>query len=184
MAEYYLISQLPSLDGIGDESTMPITEDRFLDVCQRLMSETAYGELTKLSLTPSRVSDVSSSELINAWNNGEKNLRLALGKVRAEKMNKQFQNDSDSFSSGLIQTVRTATEMESPMEAEKVLHRYRLDFLETLRPLDVFSEEYLFYYWLKLKLLTRIKKFDTASGRTAYTNIYNSIINGERLEVV
>ena len=30
MAEYYLISQLPSLDGISEATPVPITEERFL----------------------------------------------------------------------------------------------------------------------------------------------------------
>ena len=37
-------------------------------------------------------------------------------------------------------------DIESPMEAEKLLNRYRLDFLETLRPMDSFSEDFVFYY--------------------------------------
>jgi hypothetical protein len=70
------------------------------------------------------------------------------------------------------------------MEAEKFLNKYRLEFLETLRPMDSFSEDFVFYYGLKLKLISRIKQFDTESGETAYKNIYSSIINGDRLEVI
>ncbi|MBQ7034699.1 MAG: DUF2764 family protein, partial [Clostridia bacterium] len=59
---------------------------------------------------------------------------------------------------------------------------FRLDFLETLRPMDSFSEDYVFYYWLKLKLLSRISKFDKKIGEEEYKNIYNSIMNKDRLE--
>ena len=35
MAEYYLISQLPSLDGISDGMPLPIGEERFLEFYDR-----------------------------------------------------------------------------------------------------------------------------------------------------
>ena len=40
----------------------------------------------------------------------------------------------------------------------------------------------MFYYGLKLKLILRIRQFDTENGEAAYKNIYNSIMNGENLE--
>ena len=121
---------------------------------------------------------------INAWNAGERDLRLALGKARAERMKKIFDAGDADLPAGLLQTARTAAEMEDPMEAEKFLSRYRQDFLESLRPMDMFAEDAVFYYALKLKLLVRASRFDAAAGKAAYRNIYNSIINGDRLEVV
>jgi len=172
---------------LGDNMPLPITEERFLDLCHRFLSEKAQIELSKLSLMPSRTHEKSSSALIDAWNEGERNLRLILGKVRADKMKKTFDSDnaeSKALPAGLVQTARAAVEAESPMEAEKFLSRYRLEFLETLRPMDNFSEDSVFYYWLKLKLISRIRQFDAESGTTAYRNIYNSIMNGDGLEAV
>ena len=184
MAEYYLISQLPSLDGISENTPLPITQERFTELCQRFLGKKAQHEFEKLTLAPSRNPEKASSALIEEWNEGERKLRLALAKLRAEKMNKQFDVGNQSFSPNLLQAARTAIESESPMEAEQFLNRYRLDFLETLRPMDSFSEEYVFYYGLKLKLIERIRKFDTESGESAYRNIYSSIMNGERSEVI
>ncbi len=184
MAEYYLISQLPSLDGISDNTPLPITSERFEELCQRFLGKKSYTESEKLTLTPPRNPEKSSSVLVEKWNDGERSLRLALAKLRADKMNKHFDTEIQSFSPALLQAVRTAAEIESPMEAEKFLNKYRLDFLESLRPVDSFSEEYVFYYGLKLKLLERIRKFDSESGEAAYRNIYNSIMNGDRSEVI
>ena len=77
-----------------------------------------------------------------------------------------------------------ALETENPMEAEKYLNHFRLGILEALRPMDSFSEEYIFYYGLKLKLLLRMRRFDTSTGEKAYKTIYDSIVNGDRLEVI
>lgn len=184
MAEYYLISQLPSLDGISENTPLPITEERFLELCQRFLSKKAQGELKKMTLMPTRIPEKSMSSLLEKWNEGERNLRLALGKLRADKMNKSFDTENISFSPALLQAVRTAIEIESPMEAEKFLNRYRLEFLESLRPTDSFSEEYVFYYGLKLKMIERIRKFDSESGEIAYRNIYSSIMDKNRSEVI
>lgn len=184
MAEYYLISQLPSLDGISENTPLPITSERFEELCQRFLGKKSYIESEKLTLAPPRNPEKTSSALVEKWNEGERSLRIALAKLRADKLNKHFEAETNSFSPVLLQAVRTAVEIESPMEAEKFLNKYRLDFLESLRPMDSFSEEYVFYYGLKLKLLERIRKFDSESGETAYRNIYNSIMNGDRSEVI
>ena len=184
MAEYYLISQLPSLDGLSENVPMPITEDRFFELCERFLSKKSQEQLKKLTLMPSRDYEKSTSSLVEAWNDGERKLRLVLGKARADKMKKQFEMNENSVPVELQQAVREAVEIENPMEAEKFLNKYRLEFLESLRPMDSFSEDFVFYYGLKLKLISRIKQFDTESGETAYKNIYSSIMNGERLEVI
>lgn len=184
MAEYYLIAQLPCLDGLSDNAPVPITEERFLELCNRFLGKKAQKELSRLSLMPSREREKSSSRLINAWNDGERNLRIVLGKVRADKMNKKFDAEDKAFPAELVQVARTAVEMESPMAAEKFLNRYRLEFLESIRPGDTFALDSVYYYWLKLKLILRIRQFDAESGQSAYKNIYNSIMNGDRLEVI
>ena len=183
MAEYYLISQLPSLDGLSDNVPMPITEERFYDVCNRILGKKAQNELSKLSLVPPRLYEPSGSVLLESWNKGEQNLRLALGKVRAEKLNKQFDTENRIFTTDLMQAVRAAVEMDSPLEAEKLLNSYRMEYLETIRPMNSFSEEFVFYYCLKLKLILRMRQFDAESGKSAYKNIYDSISGGEELEV-
>ena len=86
MAEYYLIAQLPTLDGIGDSTPIPITEERFLELCDRFLKKKAQSEIRKLSLTPPPSPERSSYALVEAWNEGERNLRFALGQARAAKM--------------------------------------------------------------------------------------------------
>lgn len=184
MAEYYLIAQLPSLDGINESTPIPITEDRFLELCHRFLGRKAQRVMKQLTLVPPRTLEKSGSLLIDTWNDGERKLRLALGRIRAGKMKKPFEGANLSFPSRMLAVASAAAEMESPMAAEKFLFDYRLEFLETLRPMDAFSEEYLFYYGLKLKLLLHIRQFDVKRGETAYRNLYNAILNGDRLEVV
>ncbi len=184
MAEYYLISQLPSLDGVEDNTPLPITEERLFELCNCYFSTKLQNELKLLTLIPPKNYKKSSSAVVNSWNEGERNLRLALGKVRAEKLKKTFDIGNCVLSTHILQTARTAVENESPMDAEVFLNNYRLSFLETLRPMDIFSEDYVFYYALKLKLLLRMRRFNTANGKAAYKNIYDSVVNGEVLEAI
>jgi len=184
MAEYYLISQLPSLDGISEAAPIPITEERLLELCGRFLGKKAAAEIAKLTLTPALTAEKTTSSLIEAWNDGERDLRLALGKLRAEKMEKPFPQGNKNFPPELLRAAAAAVEMESPLEAECFLSHYRLSFLETLRPIDNFSEEFIYYYALRLKLLLRARQFDTQLGEAAYRNIYNSIMDGDRLEAI
>ena len=176
------MAQLPSLDGIGENMPIPITEERFLELCKSFLKEKTFNELTKLSLLPTKTYEKSNSNLIECWNESERNLRFALAKLRADKMNKSFEKENNSLPMVLVQFARTAVDMDSPLEAEKFLNSYRLEFLETLRPMDTFSEDTVFYYWLKLKLLLRIRQFNADNGKAAYKNIYDSIINVTDLE--
>lgn len=184
MAEYYFLSQLPSLDGIGDNMPVPITEERFLELCHRYLGKKAQCELEKLTLVPPGGIESTGSALIDAWNMGERDLRLALARVRADKMKKAFDAENKSLPAELMKTAQMAVDMESPLEAEKFLSEHRMKFLETLRPLDAFSEDAVFYYGLKLKLLLRLRQFDKKLGEAVYQDIYTSIVNGDRTEVV
>lgn len=179
MAEYYLISQLPSLDGISENTSLPISEERFTELCKRFLGKKSQDVLKSLTLSPPKSHESSGSALIDTWNESERNLRFALGKVRADKMNKTFDTENRIIPVEYIKAANVAIEMENPMMAEEYLTRYRLEILETLRPIDSFSTDYIFYYGLKLKLLLRIRQFDTKVGEKAYRKIYNSIINGD-----
>lgn len=182
MSEYYLISQLPSLDGIGESAPIPITEERFVELCNRFLGHRLQEAMKKLTLAPARNSEGSGFALIDAWNESERTLRFALGKVRAEKLKKPFDTENRALPAQYIKAAGAAVEMENPMEAEQFLNRFRLEMLEALRPMDSFSEDYIFYYKLKLSLILRSRQFDTNTGEKAYKKIYNSILNGDRLE--
>ncbi len=183
MAEYYLISQLPSLDGIHDGTPLPITEEAFSELCQRHLGKKAFERTQALTLLPPPIPEKTGSALIDAFCEGERALRLALACVRSEKMNKPTDIVKKDLPIEAIRAAETAMEEENPLTAEKLLLSHRLAFLESLRPKDGFSEDYLLYYGMKLKLLSRIRGFDSARGSAAYQEIYRSTLGVERSEV-
>ena len=182
MSQVYLMAQLPSLDAVSEHTPISITEERFLELCHRFLGKKEREALDKLTLVPNRESEKSRSAVIGAWNEGERKLRLALGKVRSAKLKKPFDIGDTVLSAELLRVAEEAVEEKSPLAAEKFLNDYRLGFLETLRPTDPFGEEFVFYYALKLKLLLRGRSFDAALGEEAYRNIYRSVVSGEEGE--
>ena len=183
MAEYYLISQLPSLDNLGDNAPLPITWEWFDDLCKRHLSGKALAVMQELTLLPPRDCETDGSGFVAKWNAAERGLRLALGKVRAEKMNKSFDTQNIAFTPEQFKAASEAIQLEDPLEAEKYLTRCRLAFLDALKPMDPFALDNVFHYGLKLKLLLRLRNFDTAVGKAAYRNIYDSIVGGDTQEV-
>ncbi len=184
MAEYYLIAQLPSLDGIGEGTPLPITEERFLALCRQFLGRAARRRVEELTLLPPAEGGKTGSALADAWNARERALRLALAQVRAERMHKEVPQPSQPLPAELLQAARRAAEMDNPLEAERFLTRRRLEVLEALRPANPFAEEYLCYYALKLKLLLRIRQFDADRGAAAYRRIYDAILRDDRQEAV
>ncbi len=182
MSQYYLMSQLPSLDCLADSAPLPITEERFDELCGRLLNQRMIRGLNCLTLSPSRENESTGYPLINAWNAGERRLRMALATVREQKMKRTTDDSRQDYPPRIWEVARTAVQMTDPLAAEQYLSRYRLEFLETLRPMDGFSDEAVFYYGLKLKLLGRMRAFDAEKGARAYQKMYNSILHNELQE--
>ncbi len=184
MSQYYLMAQLPSLDALAESTPLPINEERFSELCNRFLDQKMIKILSGLTLLPNKTRDKSGSALVDAWNNGERQLRFALSYVRAEKMGKETEHKGADFPSELLAAVRQASEDSDPLNAEKQLLKYRLDFLESIRPADIFSDEAVYYYGLRLKLISRMRTFDTSAGKAAYQTVYNSILHGETQEAM
>ncbi len=178
MSEYYLMAQLPSLDGVGENTPLPITEERFCELCNRFLGKKAAKILNDLTVAPRKDHPSSGNGLVDRWYEEEKNLRWALAQVRGEKLKKTTEK-REGIPLRSWEIARTAGEMTDPMEAEQYLNQTRLVFLETLRPADGFSLSAVYYYGLKLKLLTRIRTFDPEKGEKEYRGIYRAILAGE-----
>ena len=117
MNQYYLIAQLPSLEIAGETTALPITEERFYELCRSNLGKKAWNALSGLTLVPKRENKKSGYPFIDRWNEWEINFRLALAGARAEKMKKPFEGKRGEVSAALLQTVRQAVEMEDPLEA-------------------------------------------------------------------
>lgn len=181
-AYYFLVSQLPSLGNIGEKSAMPLSESSFIELCSRYMTESEKKVLSTLSLVPPRDTVDTGSEFLNTWYQKERDLRLALAQIRAQKMKKDAFTLPGSCTADIQQAARTAVGMDSPLSAEHFLYEYRLKLLDEITPIDIFSTDAVYAYGIRLMLVSRMKKFDSENGISSYHKIYDSILGQNNLE--
>lgn len=174
---YYLMAQLPAISENAKE--LPITENDFIELCSRFLDNKTLKAIKSLSLEPPLQNKSTGFSFIDKWYDFERNLRIALGQIRALKMKKDFPI-SDNISSDIMQMARTATGFESPLEAEEYLNSVRMEFLDNICPLDNFSTDAVFAYALKLKLICRMNMFTVKAGMESYRKIYDQIL-GEKI---
>lgn len=175
-AYYFLVSQLPSLGNIGEKGSMPITESSFIELCSRYMTESEKKVISTLSLVPPREDVSTGSSFLDTWYQKERDLRLALAQIRAQKMKKDAFTLPGTCTADIQQAARTAVGMDSPLSAEQFLYDYRLKLLDELNPIDGFSTDAVYAYGIRLMLVSRMKKFDGEKGVESYHQIYNSIL--------
>ena len=175
-AYYFLVSQLPSLGNIGEKSSMPITESSFIELCSRYMTESEKKVLSTLSLVPPRTDVKTGSVFLDAWYQKERDLRLALAQIRAQKLKKDAFMLPGSCTADIQQAARTAVGMDSPLSAEQYLYEYRVKLLDEMNPIDGFSTDAVYAYGIRLMLVSRMKKFDGEKGVASYHQIYDSIL--------
>lgn len=179
MNQYYLLAQLPSFNVNDEKTPLPVTEEYFYELCSRFLDNKKMTILRNLSLEPPRVKKPAGSAFVDAWYDSERSLRLALAQIRALRMKKKFDAGNESFSPETVQVARTAVGMDSPLSAEMYLNQYRLNLLDNIRPSDSFSVDAVFCYGLKLKMASRIRKFNADKGTKAYRKIYERILGAD-----
>ncbi|MCC8059807.1 MAG: hypothetical protein LIO81_03060 [Clostridiales bacterium] len=182
MSQYYLMAQLPGLEAYDGKGPLPITEEAFHDACSGFLNEKEMEILDGISLIPPRQIRPTGSELVDAWNREERQLRLALAVVRASHKGKAFAADGEVISAPVLQIANTAVDLGDPLAAEGYLQNCRMETLDRLRPLDMFCEDAVYCYAIRLKLLARMRLFDEERGHRSYQTIYRSILDGNSQE--
>lgn len=175
---YYLVSQLPNIPVSSDsKSNLPLNGDSFRELCSRFVNEKEKKVINELSLVPPKDKECQTgSEFLDAWYEKERNLRIALASVRAQKLKKDAIPLPVSCTQDILQTARTATGTDSPLSAEQFLYDYRLKLLDEMRPSDNFSIDSVYAYGIRLLLAERMRKFDAENGRNSYHKIYDTIL--------
>lgn len=177
--QYYLVSQLPDISACTQSSALPITQKYYRDLCSRFLDTKSMATLDNLSIEAPREIVSTGSVFLDKWYEYDRCLRFALAQVRAAKLKKDIGMLPVSCTQDIVQTARTAVNMDSPLSAEMFLYEQKLAVLNALQPLDNFSVDYVFCYGIRLILLERMKKFDKERGTDSYHQIYDKILSGE-----
>jgi len=175
---YYLMAQLP---GILPGTPLAITYDRFVETASRFLSSRDSRILASLSLEPPRDTVSTGSRLLDSWYAKERALRMALEKMRAARMKRDYsvRTDDEEYIGRMPevqQIARNALAMDNPLEAERYLDSVRLNAVENLRGNHFFDSEAVFAYGLMVLLHERSDRFTVDAGSSSYTAIYHQIL--------
>lgn len=175
--QYYLVSQLPEIRG-ADKKALPITVKSYKELCSRFLTPGEYKNIAFLNIEAPREENKTGSEFLDKWYSYDRGLRTALATERAARLKKEAKLNTSGITQDIVQTARTACNMDSPLESETYLYNARLATLDAITPLDYFSQDYVLAYGVRLMLLERAAKFDKIRGQESYKEIYADILNG------
>lgn len=175
------MAQLPSFIISDDETKMPITEEYLKNLCARFLDPHSLEVLKNLFIEPPKTKVSTGSKFVDAWYQNERDLRIALAQIRALKMNKKCEFEGVAVPSDIMNIARTAINLNNPLASEQYLNKCRIELIENIEPTDNFSLDAVYAYALKLKLTTRMKKFNAEKGMASYHKIYERILNSDAL---
>ena len=123
----------------------------------------------------------TASSLVNNWKKWERTLRLNLAKVRAQKLKRdgKLVIEAPDDPAEAVAAAKSALVMESPLEAELYLDKARWDAIENFQGLNIFSEDCIYAYLIKLLLMERKAMFNAEEGYAEYKRLYAAIL-GEK----
>lgn len=158
---YYLVSSLPMLF-FGAKP--PFSFEGFLDKCRDFISLRDMDVLEGISLQSDGIKNERFA-LVGRWRDFERDLRNELVKIRAHRMHidaDKYLRQPGYVSLQTVQALTAVSRIPSMLDSEKALDQLRWDFLEESGQGHYFDLEFLVVYGLKLRLLEKWQRIDTA----------------------
>ena len=173
---YYLAAQLPYL--IYGQ-TVPMSSAAFKALAGSLMgtSDARMLDYCTLDPNPENGDSLTPSGFINQWREWERVLRTNLAKGRAAKLKRESTLSASEYPADAATVAAVALTMESPLEAEIYLDKARWDAIEYFQGINLFSENAMYAYLLKLLLMERKMAFKTEEGFNEYKALYSAILD-------
>jgi hypothetical protein len=172
---YYLAAQLPYL--VYGQS-VPMASSAFKELARTAMDAADAALLDFCTLTPDAAGP-DASTFINQWREWEYALRLNLARNRAAKLKREGSGpDAPAHPADAAAVAKNALALESPLEAEFFLDKARWDAIESFQGINIFTENAIYAYLLKLLLMERRQAFKTEEGFAEYKTLYASILEG------
>ncbi len=178
---YYLMAQLP---GIPQNGQISLTYAQFKDIALRHLTPSDRAIIEDLSLEPTRGTGKTGCSFIDSWYAHERAIRFALERARAARLGRDIDitAEEDELVTAMPETrqiAASAIALDNPLEAERLLDRARIAFVDDLKGTHSFDSDAVFAYALTLLLRERNNRFSVEAGRESYTSIYNGIL-GEK----
>ncbi|MDP8264445.1 MAG: DUF2764 family protein [Candidatus Aceula lacicola] len=163
---YYLVSSLPMLDF---DKEVNFSYQDFLNLCQEQLSEKDFSILKKSTLNYD--DSCTESPVLDRWAKVNRRFRNEMIRIRAKNQGKDSSDyiRGDRYvDSASISVVHRAIKAENPLEAEKILDRFRWQKLNEFIRRDIFHIEALVVYGLQLQILERYREINSSKGREKF----------------
>ena len=124
----------------------------------------------------------TASAFINQWKDWERALRLNMGRSRIQKFKREGMvlPDAPDQPVDAVAAAKNVQTIESPLEAEIFLDKVRWNAIESFQGMNIFSENAIYAYLLKLQLMERRLAFNTEEGFTEYKGLYAAILGEQK----
>ena len=177
MSYYYLASQLPSLS-YGQAA--PMSSRAFRELAGTLMNPDDALWLNRCALDPGIVDAAENGlpDFFIRWVEWERALRLNLARWRASRLKRDIFLDAPDYPADAVTAAKTASAMDSPLEAELLIDEARWAAIDSFQGFDNFHRNAIYAYLFKLLLLERRSCFRTEEGFAEYKGLYASIMEG------
>jgi len=169
----YLISSLPMLNF---SAKPPFSLESFFNKCRDLLPDKEVEILRLACGQNSYSSDAPGGNSFKQWVNFEITLRNELARARAGRKKTdplKFLRFPDSPQAWISHVAMASYRSTSILEAERILDQARWNLLEDLSLGHYFDFDYLLIYGLKLKILERWEKIQTADRE----QLLNSVVS-------
>ncbi len=146
------------------DGDMPLSYDRFLEMCKVTVSESNYKVLKELTLLkgdgPLFSQWLKFYGVFHAELTYQRNLRLGRTAVLPGERNEE-----------ITKLILSAMSNKNPLLAEEMLLAFQFLKLDEMVGTHYFDDHALMGYALKLKLLERKKSFDAECGKAEFDRI-------------
>ena len=164
---YYLIASLPMLH-FGMKPS--IAWNDFLTVCQEQLIATDFEIIQKI-ISSQELPPHSTKSVLKAWFEFNHQLRNELAWSRALEAKKDPLNHTRGpreAQPAIVEMISQAFKSRDPLTAEKILDRFRWQYLDELTEGHYFDLEFLITFALKLKILERYQLIESPKGKEIF----------------
>jgi len=163
---YYLVASLPMLD-LDKETGLAYLD--FVALCKEQLSDRDFKLLEKSTLDYDDSGE--ANPVLSRWARFNRRFRNEMIRIRAKN---QGRDSSDYIRGDLyvdpasMEVVHRALKAENPLEAEKILDRFKWKKLSEFIKRDIFNVEALIVYGLQLQILQRYKEINSSQGKECF----------------
>jgi len=164
---YYLVASLPLLQ-FG--SKLPFSPEYFLELCQDKLTAQDYFLIRDI-VRKDEWDVNTNNDFYLAWKQFSHSLRNEMAWLRALELNKDPQTYLRGPREGhpfFVDIFVQASKSSDPLTAERIIDRFRWQYIDELARFHYFDLEALVAYAIKLKILVRQDVFESSQGKEIF----------------